>query len=1161
MPESNSDLLIKIGGDTEGFKDSLAGLGESLLKSVAELNPIVAGIVGVIGGISVAAVEVAEGWEDATHEIIAKTGATGDSLKGLKDDWEAVFKTGDEDAKTVADALAGVNVALGITGPALQTVTRNFLDLAGITGEQVQPLIKATTQAFNEWKITGDEAASSQQLLLHVFQATGISVTDLTSQLATAGPTLHNLGLSFETSAALIGQLSKSGPGASEAIAGLSKAVANLTKEGIPAQGALDSIIASIKNAPTDTDAASAAMEVFGNKAGAKLSEQIRSGKFDLDALVTTLHNSTATISETDDATDSFSAKLGELWNNIQPILVPLGTVLVNAASDLVKGFTDLIRGVSLSSDSFSGLLTFVKPIGDAFISTKPVLIEWGTLLLGIANTITDKLQPVFSAISTVLEGFATLLKMSVIAAVKDAMTFLGGLFDVLMKIPAVASMFADGQKTLAGALDATSKSTKDLTTSTDTNKTTTEGAAKAHVDIIGALGDHKTAKELLKKATEDINGAEQTLADGYKSLFIPTIKDVATAEGDLAEARLTLESDLAVLKSKEEDLKTIRDTGKGSAATIKAAEDDLTTARQAVKDDTEKLHQAEKDLTTSRTEFNKATADMAQAEADLSNAYKTIHIPIIKDVATAEDALTAARKNVDDAITNVKQAEQDLKTLRDSGHASAADLKTAEDNLKATRDALKTATGDYKTAEGDLNATRVVAKQASADLYAAEKDLDNFRKDNLTPHAKDVKTAFEDVRVAYQNATTAAKDVSTAEDNLRTALAGGDPTKIKDATVLLTTARNDLKLKTDALHESENTVTTDFGLSKGQMDGLKKSTDDTTLSVGTLETAQLKMYQDVLKAAQDNKTNIPAEQQLQNAALIQGQKDFSKEHLTQWSDLYNSITSTVQTFAGSAIKTLFTGQGSFKDEGIAALQSLGEAVMTKFIQPFTDAIADFIAGAITNLLSGKGLKGVADALDGIMTKVGGLFGKSGTDAASDAASGAASSGSQAGSQAIGAIAGGITGLVTAVSSVVTAISSVIGNFQMAHMETSLNAIEHNTRYTMMYVGERSDGGILGQLFTLVDETKFGTTNKAAIDMDNWIKGPIAQNLNDIDQNTYWGLQKVDSINNTMLQIPSLLSQIAMKPTNVDVKVYLDSAQIAATIESTIEAAVLQAIA
>jgi hypothetical protein len=45
-----------------------------------------------------------------------------------------------------------------------------------------------------------------------------------------------------------------------------------------------------------------------------------------------------------------------------------------------------------------------------------------------------------------------------------------------------------------------------------------------------------------------------------------------------------------------------------------------------------------------------------------------------------------------------------------------------------------------------------------------------------------------------------------------------------------------------------------------------------------------------------------------------------------------------------------------------------------------------------------------------------------------------------------------VTGVVGAVGSVVTAISSVISNFQFAHMNTALGRIEESTRYAKSYL-------------------------------------------------------------------------------------------------------------
>lgn len=51
-------------------------------------------------------------------------------------------------------------------------------------------------------------------------------------------------------------------------------------------------------------------------------------------------------------------------------------------------------------------------------------------------------------------------------------------------------------------------------------------------------------------------------------------------------------------------------------------------------------------------------------------------------------------------------------------------------------------------------------------------------------------------------------------------------------------------------------------------------------------------------------------------------------------------------------------------------------------------------------------------------------------------------------------------GAIGAIGSAVGAISSIIGNFQMGRMEGSLNAIEANTRYSMIALTNWNESGI-----------------------------------------------------------------------------------------------------
>ena len=69
-----------------------------------------AGIVAAGAAIAAAGFTAGKKWDDATKTIVAGTGATGDALKGLQSDYQAVAKYGDGAATVIAD----LNTHLGL---------------------------------------------------------------------------------------------------------------------------------------------------------------------------------------------------------------------------------------------------------------------------------------------------------------------------------------------------------------------------------------------------------------------------------------------------------------------------------------------------------------------------------------------------------------------------------------------------------------------------------------------------------------------------------------------------------------------------------------------------------------------------------------------------------------------------------------------------------------------------------------------------------------------------------------------------------------------------------------------------------------------------------------------------------------------------------------
>ena len=248
-------------------------------------------------------------------------------------------------------------------------------------------------------------------------------------------------------------------------------------------------------------------------------------------------------------------------------------------------------------------------------------------------------------------------------------------------------------------------------------------------------------------------------------------------------------------------------------------------------------------------------------------------------------------------------------------------------------------------------------------------------------------------------------------------------------------------------------------------------------------EEAELQMLKDYDQFGIDLSTS-------QKLRMEQLEKDLGTHHDTQmeaWKTFEKDVKKDFDDTFKAMEDLLITGKGSFSDIMQKMWQSLAQDALDLFLAPLKKAIEDFLATTIKDLLGSGGFGGVSDAISKLGKDLSGLFG-SGASAAGGVPSSVpgipnvpmtAPAPPGGASAATGAIGSSLTSIVGMVSGVVSAISGVISNFQFAHMIDDLKSIEHNTRYTMMYVGDRADGGILGILFKIDEELAWGNLTKA----------------------------------------------------------------------------------
>lgn len=366
-------------------------LGSSLTSKGKILS---VGLTAPLMAMGAAAVTAGFTVDEALDTIRIQTGATGDALGVLEEDFASVFANVPDDAKTVADTLSLVNTRLGVTGEAAQTLTERLLTMSRITETDVKANTEAATQAFNAWGISTDKQAESLDLVFKVSQQTGASVTELMQVVTENQGVFSEMNMSFEESVVFLGQINKEGVKSTDAIAGMRRAIASFNEANIPAREGLDKTFKLIKDLGPGAESTSLAIDVFGTKAGPSLASAIAQGRLSVDDLMKTVKGSSETILTAAKDTDGFAESFAQLKNKAILALEPLGTALITIAEKALPYLLKLGDAVLAITQGFSDL---PGPVQGGIIALGAVAAAAGPTLL-IAGQLVGQWKNVLTA-------------------------------------------------------------------------------------------------------------------------------------------------------------------------------------------------------------------------------------------------------------------------------------------------------------------------------------------------------------------------------------------------------------------------------------------------------------------------------------------------------------------------------------------------------------------------------------------------------------------------------------------------------------------------------------------------------------------------------------------------------------------------------------------
>ena len=270
------------------------------------------------------------------------------------------------------------------------------MQFAKITGGDVVSSVDSADKVLKTFGKTSDDASGLLGMVAKAAQDTGINAQGLMDDVLANSATFKELNFSLEESVNFMALLDENGVESGTALAGLKKAVVNLTDAGMSESEALQTVIDKIKNAGSETEALTIAQETFGTKGAAEMATAIREGRLSLDDLSASMADYSTVVTDTynntmdgvDGATTAANAAkiaMSTLGETISDMLAPIFQHLTQLLIDAKARFDTLDDGQKQAIVTI-GLI--VAAIGPALVIIGKVITAVGTITTGVGSLV-----------------------------------------------------------------------------------------------------------------------------------------------------------------------------------------------------------------------------------------------------------------------------------------------------------------------------------------------------------------------------------------------------------------------------------------------------------------------------------------------------------------------------------------------------------------------------------------------------------------------------------------------------------------------------------------------------------------------------------------------------------------------------------------------------
>jgi TP901 family phage tail tape measure protein len=423
---------------------SLGKAAKAATDALGNINLKAVAVAAAAGGIAVAVgkavfeagkylADLGGQFDGAADAIRIGTGATGDALDALNADFDEVYKSVPTTMEDAALAIADYNTRLGLTGEELQGLSVQAIQVSDMLGDDLGTVIEESSQAFQQWGVDSADMAGKMDYVFKVSQSTGKGFSELMASVQSFGPQLQDMGYSFESAAALIGQLDKAGVNAEEVMGAMKKSVGALAKQGLSASDGLAMYYEAIRSAGSETEAASVAAEIFGARAGSTMAAAIRNGSLAAGDFAEEMLASGESIGGAAADTYDFAENLQLFKQNAEVALRPLANTVFDSLNALMP---PVMRLMETLGPAIAEVTDVIAPlVTELFDGLMPAIEGILPIVMGIAKNVVSKLlPPVMRIINAVLPALMTIVEalLPVFDAVIDV---LGPILDIVANL------------------------------------------------------------------------------------------------------------------------------------------------------------------------------------------------------------------------------------------------------------------------------------------------------------------------------------------------------------------------------------------------------------------------------------------------------------------------------------------------------------------------------------------------------------------------------------------------------------------------------------------------------------------------------------------------------------------------------------------------------